>query len=186
MTLSVLLVVVVITSIVVCKFRFEFWLLSYRLAKYRLRNKNFVQGDKEFAFNAFVSYSSADEEWVLNELMDNLENSSNETIRLCLHERDFKIGLPIAENIVLHLEQSATCIMVVSEKFTQSYWCNFELQVAHKMFEEQSRQNKLVIFWALLELMNHYCISALLIILFYGQYEMVYWTIWCCLVNLLS
>ena len=152
MILSVLLVAVVIFSFVVYKFRFEFWLLSYRMAKYQLRNKNFVQGAKDFAFNAFVSYSSADEDWVYNELVNNLENSSNngeEEIRLCLHERDFKIGLPIAENIVFHLEQSAACIMVVSEKFIQSYWCNFELQVAHKMFEEQSRQEKLVSFLAL-------------------------------------
>ena len=137
----------VITSFFVYKFRFEFWLLSYRFAKFRLRKQTFVQDAQEFEFTAFVSYSSADEEWVYQELIENLENSSSgsqDRIKLCLHERDFKIGLPIAENIIFHLEQSANCIMVVSEKFTQSYWCNFELQVAHRMFEEQSRSDKLV------------------------------------------
>jgi len=130
-------------------FRHQLWQLKYQLAKYRLGKKvlstNMV--NDKFLYDAFVSYSSADESWVLNQLVEQLENdqqSESGPIKLCLHERDFQIGLPIADNIVLSLQNSATCILVLTEKFTESYWCNFEAQVAHHMFQEQNRESNLV------------------------------------------
>uniref|UniRef100_A0A182IM72 TIR domain-containing protein n=1 Tax=Anopheles atroparvus TaxID=41427 RepID=A0A182IM72_ANOAO len=41
-----------------------------------------------FAYDVFVSYSEHDRQWILDELLPNLEKS--EDISVCLHERDFK------------------------------------------------------------------------------------------------
>jgi hypothetical protein len=140
-TLTTLLVITVGVSLLLHFFRSEFWRFKYHLAKYRLgRNKSKLS--KSFEFDAFVSYSSSDEAWILNMLVKNLENSNN--LKLCLHERDFQIGRPIADNIVCSIEKSASCILVLTEMFTKSYWCNFEAQVAHHMFQEQGRVKKLV------------------------------------------
>ena len=43
-------------------------------------------------------------------------------VKLCLHERDFKIGRPIAENIVAALEESRTCVLVLTDSYAKSGW----------------------------------------------------------------
>ena len=124
--------------------RYQIWNIKYKLAKYRLK-RSASQPSDVYMYHAFVSYSSTDEEWVANELVKKLEQVDDGIpIKLCLHERDFQIGRPISENIVLSLEQSACCILVLSEKFTKSYWCNFEAHVAHQMFQEENRMDNLV------------------------------------------
>ena len=138
----VLLAMVVILLLYI--FRHQLWQLKYRIAKYRIGKLNKNTTPEKFTYDAFVSYSSEDENWVSNQLVEHLENNESDQIKLCLHERDFKIGLPIADNIVLSLQNSASCILVLTDKFTESYWCNFEAQVAHHMFQEQNREKKLV------------------------------------------
>ena len=126
--------------------RYKIWSLRYRLAQYRLRGQTADFSDG-YLFDAFVSYSSADEDWVLNELVQKLESQTEGTkssFKLCVHERDFQIGLPIADNIVLCLHQSNTCILVLTEIFPKSFWCNFEAHVAYQMFIDQGRLNNLV------------------------------------------
>nr|CAD7394671.1 unnamed protein product [Timema cristinae] len=44
--------------------------------------------DRVFKYDIFVSYSDCNREWVLDELLPNLENDSN--LKVCLHERDFQ------------------------------------------------------------------------------------------------
>ena len=130
-----------IVSLFIHIFRSEFWRIKYLLARYRL-GKNQPEVVNKFEYDAFLSYSSADEVWVLQQLVEKLEKEGQ--FRLCLHERDFQIGRPIADNIVFSLEQSSSCIIVLTEKFSQSYWCNFEAHVAHHMFQEQGRVDNLV------------------------------------------
>ena len=119
----------------------DFGYFKYKLAKYAMQ-RNKLKVDKRFEYNAFLSYSSSDEAWVIHQLVEKLEKEDQ--FRLCLHERDFQIGQPIADNIVLGLEQSSSCILILTEKFTESYWCNFEACVAHHMFQEQGRMDNLV------------------------------------------
>ena len=137
-------ILILATIVFIC--RYKIWSLRYRLAKYLLRGQS-ASSSGQYIFDGFVSYSSADEKWVIDELVQRLEKETAEIknpIKLCVHERDFKIGLPIAENIVLCLQQSLTCILVLTKDFPQSYWCNFEANVAHQMFIEQNRLNNLV------------------------------------------
>ena len=146
-----ILVVFTLLILVVCFglyfYRTKQWSLRYQLAKYRLKRQAGPIEGREFSFNAFVSYSSADETWVTTKLLSNLETEcgdSDDPFKLCIHERDFKVGMPIADNIVLNLEQSICCILILTESFTQSYWCNFEAHAAHQLFLEQNRIDNLV------------------------------------------
>ena len=72
-----------------------------------------------------------------DELSPHLEEKIG--LKLCIHERDFSAGLPIIENIVLSLEQSRSCLVILSEGYAKSEWCNFELNCAYQMFSEQNR-----------------------------------------------
>ncbi|XP_044128091.1 toll-like receptor 2 [Bufo gargarizans] len=97
-------------------------------SKYRSRNS---QETREYAFNAFISYSYSDADWVRRVLLSHLENS-NPPYRVCIHERDFLPGRWIIDNIIENIENSQKIIFVLSHNFVNSEWCNYELYFAHQ------------------------------------------------------
>jgi protein toll len=66
-----------------------------------------------------VLRSVADRDWVISELQPELEDGP-EKYRLCLHERDFKLGSIIANNIVECMRNSRTTLVVLSPHFVRS------------------------------------------------------------------
>ncbi|TRY95598.1 hypothetical protein DNTS_018377 [Danionella cerebrum] len=90
--------------------------------------------EEKYKYDAFVSYNSADEDWVMEELLPNLEGAS---FRLCLHHRDFEPGRDIVDNIVAAVYGSRKTICVVSQSFLRSEWCSLEIQLAsYRLFQE--------------------------------------------------
>ncbi|ESO86639.1 hypothetical protein LOTGIDRAFT_99628, partial [Lottia gigantea] len=77
----------------------------------------------------FVSYS-AEDDWVLDDLVPQLEG--NEGIKLCIHERDFQAGRLIIDNIVESIENSRRVLIILSNNFARSEWCQFEMTLAQK------------------------------------------------------
>ncbi|XP_020846263.1 toll-like receptor 4 [Phascolarctos cinereus] len=87
-------------------------------------------GGGESTYDAFVIYSSQDEEWVRKELVKNLEEGVP-SFQLCLHYRDFIPGVAIAANIIQEgFHKSRKVIVVISKHFIQSRWCKFEYEIA--------------------------------------------------------
>ncbi|XP_053430251.1 toll-like receptor 4 [Nycticebus coucang] len=121
--ISVSVVIVLMVSVVVVlvyKFYFHLMLLA-GCKKY---------GRGESTYDAFVIYSSQDEDWVRNELVKNLEEGVPH-FQLCLHYRDFIPGVAIAANIIQEgFHKSRKVIVVVSKNFIQSRWCIFEYEIA--------------------------------------------------------
>ncbi|KAM5260777.1 toll-like receptor 4 isoform 1-T1 [Hipposideros larvatus] len=116
--LSVLVISVV--AVLVYKFYFHLMLLA--------GCKQYGRG--ESTYDAFVIYSSQDEDWVRNELVKNLEEGVP-PFHLCLHYRDFIPGVAIAANIIQEgFHKSRKVIVVVSRHFIQSRWCIFEYEIA--------------------------------------------------------
>ncbi|KAM4877432.1 toll-like receptor 4 [Thomomys bottae] len=120
-SVSVVNVLVVSTiAFLVYKFYFHLMLLT--------GCKRYGRG--EMAYDAFVIYSSQDEDWVRNELVKNLEEGVP-PFQLCLHYRDFIPGVAIAANIIQEgFHKSRKVIVVVSRHFIQSRWCIFEYEIA--------------------------------------------------------
>ncbi|XP_071340766.1 toll-like receptor 13 isoform X2 [Trachinotus anak] len=87
-------------------------------------------------YDAFISYNTHDEPWVVQELLPKLEGEQG--WRLCLHHRDFEPGKPIIENITDAIYGSRKTICVISRKYLESEWCSREIQVASfRLFDEQ-------------------------------------------------
>ncbi|KAM5331285.1 toll-like receptor 4 [Glossophaga mutica] len=120
-SVSVLSVLVVsVVAVLIYKFYFHLMLLA--------GCKKYGQG--ECTYDAFVIYSSQDEDWVRNELVKNLEEGVP-PFQLCLHYRDFIPGVAIAANIIQEgFHKSRKVIVVVSQHFIQSRWCIFEYEIA--------------------------------------------------------
>ena len=64
----------------------------------------------------------------LRRLLPRLEAEGH--YRLCLHQREWPAGREISENIVESIEASRKVIVLLSNSFAQSRWCQVELAMA--------------------------------------------------------
>ena len=65
---------------------------------------------------------------------------------LCLHHRDWLVGEEIAENIRKSIVESQRTIVVLSQAFASSYWCKFELAMAHMRLDAEGHgKNRLMV-----------------------------------------
>ncbi|XP_028281254.1 toll-like receptor 21 [Parambassis ranga] len=106
----------------------------------RLREK-----EENCKYDAFISYNSSDEHWVINQLVPNLEGNGS-SFKLCLHHRDFELGRDIVDNIVSAVYSSRKTICVVSRSFLQSEWCSLEIQLASYRLFDEHRDVLLLVF----------------------------------------
>nr|KAG5697067.1 hypothetical protein BaRGS_001983 [Batillaria attramentaria] len=89
------------------------------------RRERLLAGD--FRYDVFVCYDAENVDWVREHLMPELEGRLG--LRLCVHQRDFRPGRHIVENIEHSVESSKKVMMLFSRDFAQSPWCQFELNL---------------------------------------------------------
>ena len=90
----------------------------------------------EFQFDAFIIYSSRDQDWVKQTLLPTLEDKHG--LRCCVHYRDFRVGVPFRNNMVESVYKSRKTIAVVSRSFFDSKYCGSELDFAfHRLLEKK-------------------------------------------------
>ncbi|VDI72600.1 Hypothetical predicted protein [Mytilus galloprovincialis] len=77
-----------------------------------------------YEFDAFIVYCDADRHWVHGELLKRLEDLN---LKICVHYRDFEPGQPITSNIENFMNKSWKIIVVMSNNFAKSEWCQWEL-----------------------------------------------------------
>jgi TIR domain len=58
---------------------------------------------------------------------------------LSIYERDFKPGTQILDNIWQKMERSRKVVLVISEAFVRSNYCNYELNLARVQSVQQGR-----------------------------------------------
>ena len=80
-------------------------------------------------FDAFISYSHEDNQWVREELRPRLED--NQSFRLCIHDRDFVVGAAVSDNITSAVKLSRRMVLILSKAFLRSHWCQLEFKQAH-------------------------------------------------------
>ena len=115
-----------------------------------------------FEYDAFVAYHNDDLNWVRDELYKHLDTEGGETgpedqsarFRLCIHARDFTPGIPIEDNIIRAIENSRKTILVLSQKFLTSGWCEFELQMARMESFDKGRNLIIVVMLEPLKIEN--------------------------------
>lgn len=129
--------------VLLCVYRKELKVWLYSKYGIRLFDRNHFPPETEKLFDAFVSYSKKDENFVSQFLAPELECGAP-SYRLCLRYRDLPMSGYVAEAITEAIECSHRTIIVLSEQFLKSEWCRFELKSAHR--ESQcNRKHKLVV-----------------------------------------
>ncbi|XP_078510967.1 toll-like receptor 12 [Lissotriton helveticus] len=122
---------------------------------------NRIRGRKgkpvKYEFDAFVSYSSSDQGWILQHLIPNLEEKGPPFFKLCLHNRDFEVGKDIVDNIADSIYRSRKTICVISHNYLRSEWCSLEMRMAtYRLLAEQED----VLILVFLEHVSKYQLSA--------------------------
>ncbi|XP_051476030.1 toll-like receptor 2 type-2 [Apus apus] len=133
------LVFVVILVLVALGYKYHaVWYLRMTWAWLQAKRKPKRAPAKDICYDAFVSYSENDSDWVENIMVRELEQACP-PFRLCLHKRDFVPGKWIVDNIIDSIEKSHKTLFVLSEHFVQSEWCKYELDFSHfRLFDENN------------------------------------------------
>ncbi|XP_041349533.1 toll-like receptor 2 [Gigantopelta aegis] len=97
-----------------------------------------LSGNSRLTFKMFPGHFpfiwATNLDWLMEEVANFLENDLN--FKLCIHERDFEGGKMIIDNIVDCMDQSEKIIMIVSNNFARSNWCQCEVNMAlNQQFE---------------------------------------------------
>lgn len=116
------------------------WLFTHRLCLWAITEDE-MDADKKY--DAFISYSHKDEEFVNKVLVPGLE-SGDPKYRVCLHYRDWIPGEYIQNQILQSVEASRRTLVVLSSNFIESVWGQLEFKAAHSQ-ALQDRTNRLII-----------------------------------------
>ncbi|KAM4703083.1 toll-like receptor 12 [Rhinophrynus dorsalis] len=127
---------------------FQIWLQ-------KLRGKK--GNDMKYDYDAFVSYCSMDQDWVIQYLIPNLEEKGSPSFKLCLHNRDFQVGKDILDNIMDSIYKSRKTICLISYNYLQSEWCSLEMRMATYRILEEKNDDLILIF---LEKISRYHLSS--------------------------
>ena len=156
------LVVIVILSVVLIGlltfgviFKYRKFLKIWCFIKFGWKfHRNDDNEDANRPYDAFVSYNSNDVHIVVRELLPRLEQPKNgrQGYKLCIHHRDFPLGGVIAESIIDAVNKSKRVIMLLSNNFLRSEWCQYEFQKAHYQLLKE-RKNRIIMI--LLEEISH-------------------------------
>ncbi|NWQ62751.1 TLR21 protein, partial [Neopipo cinnamomea] len=136
--ICVLLFLVILILVAVGYKYHAVWYLRMTWAWLQAKRKPKRAPPKDICYDAFVSYSENDSNWVENIMVRELEQACP-PFRLCLHKRDFVPGKWIVDNIIDSIEKSHKTLFVLSEHFVRSEWCKYELDFSHfRLFDENN------------------------------------------------
>ncbi|XP_055061987.2 toll-like receptor 2 [Misgurnus anguillicaudatus] len=139
------IILVLLIIAVICHKFHVIWYLQMTKAWIKAKQKPAVgRLAGELRYDAFVSYSQHDAEWVEEILVPNLENA-HPPFSLCLHKRDFRPGRWIVDNIIDSIEKSHRTLFVLSEHFVTSEWCRYELDFSHFRIVDESNDSAVLI-----------------------------------------
>lgn len=114
------------------RYHVRYWMFLTRLylsRKGKIKSKGTKQTSVNYKYDAFVSYSNEDRNFVLR-LVTMLEDY-DPFLKLCVYERDFQIGTFISENVLENVASSRRTILIISDNYAKSQWCRWESHIAH-------------------------------------------------------
>ncbi|XP_052805754.1 toll-like receptor 4 [Mya arenaria] len=118
----------ILTGGIIYRYRWHLRYLYYS-SKFRMKGYMPVDTDEDrFRYDVFVSYSDQERNFVIVDLLHELEESRS--LKLCIHERDFFLGGMVTENIVYAINNSRITLVLLSRGFMESHWCRYELNMA--------------------------------------------------------
>lgn len=117
----------------------------YLLRFYKNKKTGYIRLESadEYEYDAFIVYSDSDREWVHNVCVKKLEEE--EGLHVCIHHRDFDIGEPVTGNIEKYMSKCRKIVVVMSNNFAESEWCQWEIDLVHERRRRQGKHVSLLV-----------------------------------------
>ena len=142
---SVLSVLVIGLLALLLAFKYRKFLRIWCFVKFGWKCNRGNENDRHY--DAFVSYSGLDCDFVAQELVPRLEEPGHGKVgyKLCVHDRDFPAGESTAETIIDMIENSKRVIVVLSNNYLRSRWCKYEFEQANYQLVQEGRNRIIMI-----------------------------------------
>ena len=124
---------------------------SWSFVRFGCKCQHTNEGNKDIEdsyYDAFVTYSGIDSEFVDQELVPRLEEPmyGKEGYTFCLHERDSPASERTADAIIKVIKNSKRVIVVLSNNYyLRSRWCKYEPEQAHNQLVQEDRNRIIMI-----------------------------------------
>ncbi|XP_018425567.1 PREDICTED: toll-like receptor 13 [Nanorana parkeri] len=144
-----------VTSLVMMKLKWSihyFYYMARAWWQWKLQKE-----DRIYKYDAYISYCSDDEEWVMKELLFHLECQGRRKYKICFKPRDFIPGVYHIDNIQDAINNSRKTLCIISRNYLESQWCRMEIEMACSKVFYQREDVLLVVF---LENIPDYRLSA--------------------------
>ncbi|XP_069746073.1 toll-like receptor 7 isoform X2 [Narcine bancroftii] len=139
--------VLLVTSIVGHLFGWDVW-YSYHFCLAKIRGYRPIPNE-ETIYGAFVAYDTRDTavaDWILKELIYNLEVRSQPRFSLCLEERDWVPGKLIMDNLSQSIHQSRKTIFVLTHGYIRTGNFRTAFYMAHQRLLDEKVDVIILIF----------------------------------------
>ncbi|XP_076451421.1 toll-like receptor 6 [Babylonia areolata] len=120
------------------------WFLRFYLYRYRRRRQDAQEAqplNHHHEFDVYLAYSSADLQWVCEELLPLLEGEHG--LRAFLHDRDTVPGTVMAENITRCMDNSTRILLLISDRYVREQWRLFEFE--HIVYASIDQQKDVIV-----------------------------------------
>nr|ALX81652.1 toll-like receptor 7 [Phascolarctos cinereus] len=121
---------------------------SYHFCKAKLRGYQRLSST-DFCYDAFIIYDTSDPkvgEWVIKELMVNIESQGDKQFNLCLEERDWLPGKPVLENLSQSIQLSKKTVFVMTNAYVKSGNFKTAFYLSHQRLMDEKLDVIILIF----------------------------------------
>ncbi|XP_052071863.1 toll-like receptor 3 [Mytilus californianus] len=147
-SISALVCLLILTMIIFLKCNTNVKNFVYLLKVKQFRRQGYlpILNSDDYEYYAFVVYCDENRIWVHDVFVKKLENE--EGLKFCIYHRDFDVGESISGNVDKYLKRSWKIIVIISNAFAKSEWCQWEVDIIQ---ERRRRQGRDVLLLVMLE-----------------------------------
>ncbi|GAB0099786.1 TOLL [Sergentomyia squamirostris] len=150
-TLALLGILIGVVAALYYKYQQEIkvWMYWHNICPW-IFNSDALDANKKY--DAFISYSHKDEDFVADTLVPELE--LRRKFNLCIHRRDWTVGDFIPDQIIRSVAESRRTIIVLSPHYVESIWGTMEFRAAHTTAVTENVSRVIVIIFGDVDTQN--------------------------------
>ena len=147
------------------------WNIRHWLYVITYKNKGYdtMSDDPDFKYDIFLVYADEDRVFIFDTVVPYLEAKA---YSLCVRCRDFEVGKLHCDNIVDNMNLSRRILLVLSNNFANSKWCEFQMNFAYNRCMDEKINN--IVVAVLEEISFKYLSNTLKVLL--TSYDYALWS----------